>query len=87
MKIDYVWEPSIRVMLKSDDGREYEGLPWGMWMCEELTEAQQMSIAKTGYMKARQCRAFWQYLGRTDKVPKRLTVLFSREDVMRIFKD
>jgi hypothetical protein len=84
-KVYYRWVPNIRTMLVADDGREFEML-WVEWF-DTLPKAQQEVIWKTSILKRRQCRQLWQYFGRTDKVPKRLSIMVNSDDMERVFPE
>ena len=77
-RIEYEWRPMIRVILKAPDGTEYEFPTSGKWIALNMKEM-------SDFLDKAQCKALWQWLGRSDKPPKKLTILLNSEDVMRCF--
>jgi hypothetical protein len=65
-KVKYSFEPSLRNKCVADDGREFPNLLTTLlW-----TEWPGKLPFKTDRFNRRQCRSIWQWLGRTDPVPK-----------------
>jgi hypothetical protein len=81
-KIDYEWVPNLRTMAIAEDGREFPNLFNAAmdWMEEKAP-----GVLLNGELNRRQCRELWQWLGRTDKVPKRLQIFINSEDLKRIY--
>ena len=81
------WVPNLRTKLVADDGREFENIPaWIEWFDETESKGDRLQIFRTkGYLNRRQCRSLWQWLGRTDRVPKRLDIYFKMEDLDRLY--
>ena len=81
--------PNLRVSIVTDNGRRIEG-PWiGPTMVEW---ADQMGIdllspesLKREWLTKKQTRSFWEYVGRTDRVPRHIKFEFYAEDVKRIW--
>lgn len=58
-------------------------IPPEFW--QTLSDAEYASIGERGTLNRRLCRRLWAMLGRTDKSPHQLMIMFDREDVMREF--
>jgi len=85
-KVVYEFEPTIRVLMVTDDKTEYE-FPgaFGLWAEDELNSSERLRLFKRGWLNTKQCRQFWQWLGRTDKPPRRLWVYLHRKDLDGVF--
>ncbi len=81
-EIEYFVEWNLRTKAVADDGREFLGLLNGI--VEWLDEQQSWDPTKRNYLTRRECRDLWAWLGRTDKVPKRLTFYIWGPDVEKI---
>ena len=66
-KVDVIWELPTKAV--ADDGREFDNLINGQM---DFFEAQRWHLRNK--LNRRQCRELWQWLGRTDKVPKHLAI-------------
>ena len=82
-RIEYEWIPNLRTMLVADDGREFENL---FNVALELFDEKKWSL-DIDSLNRRQCRELWEWLGRTDKVPKRLKIFVNTEDLDRLFPE
>ena len=83
-KVDFV--PNIRVRIVTDDDRSIEG-PWiGPMLADWMNTLPQglFSRLQDGWLSEEDTADFWQYLGRTDKVPHRINFALSREDLDRV---
>jgi hypothetical protein len=80
------WEvrsvPALRTVMIADDGREFSdmGQAFVEWMDATLSKDEELKVYQTGDVTAKQCKRFWQWLGRTDKVPRELKLYYNRED-------
>jgi hypothetical protein len=59
-------------------------IPPAFWRALPLTDFRKFCDAG-GVLNRKQCRLLWVMLGRTDKPPRSMTILFNREEVMRAF--
>ena len=76
----YEWMPEIRIKLVARDKREFDFPQVGRWLAENADFSKNT-------LSGKQCKALWQWLGRTDKPPAKLWVMVNREDVMRVFPE
>jgi hypothetical protein len=85
MPIEYEWVPNLQTLAVADDGREFLNLINGAleWL-EEQPWWNKVGL-QTEILNRRQCRELWQWLGRTDKVPKSLRIFVNRKDMERIW--
>jgi hypothetical protein len=81
----FPWTPKIRTRLIASDRRQWLDLPFGDWLAEDCNEADRHQIMTSDCLTKQQCRAFWDYMGRTDKPPKRLWIYLWRADVDELF--
>jgi hypothetical protein len=76
-KVEYPYEPNLRNKCVADDGREFSNLlttlKWSKWPGK--------FPFKTSRFNRQQCRSIWQWLGRTDPVPKFLDCYVCGEDM------
>ena len=84
-KIEFTWEPNLRTLAVAEDGREFLNLiNAAMEWLEEQPWWKGIMI-KRDTLNRRECRALWEYMGRTDKVPKQLKIFINSEDLKRIY--
>lgn len=68
------FEPKLRCKFIADDGREFTDLvAFGEWL-QTMPKEVIRPIFESSTLDAELCRNFWQYIGRTDTVPRQLTV-------------
>jgi hypothetical protein len=81
LQVDVV--PHIRIALVADDGRQFE-LPLALpeWW-NTLDDAEVSRIMRRSWLNRNQCSRFWKWLGRNDKVPKRLSIFLNSDDLER----
>ena len=85
--IDYSFVPKLRSKFVADDGREFELQAFWSDVFHQLSEREQDNIFKTSRLDRSQCRMLWQWLGRTDPVPKSLKIFVRGEDADRIDRE
>jgi hypothetical protein len=83
-RIEYTWTPHLRTMAIAEDGRRFPDIINAAmeWLDEQPWWS---GVFLQGTLNRRQCRLLWDYLGRTDKVPKRLALFVNREDLERLY--
>jgi hypothetical protein len=80
-RTEYEWVPSLQTLAVADDGRKFLNLINAA--LEWLDEQPWWSFQ--GTLNRQQCRELWQWLGRTDKVPKSLRIFINRQDLERLY--
>jgi hypothetical protein len=80
----YVLEPKIHVLLVADDGREFRDPPlFAVWL--GTIKGKAGKLLENSRMDERQCRDYWDYLGRIDPCPKWLDVFLNRSEIEAAF--
>ena len=93
VKVEAVAVPNLRMKWQADDGRvwadDIEDKPscaaFREWVLTRSKKEQSRIMDNSG-LDARQCYRLWRYLGRTDRVPRSLTVFIWQDDVLRLIE-
>ena len=64
--------PKLLVKGVAPNGREYDLIGWGNWTAEEKIDVS--SLFERSKMNRREVRSFWEWAGRTDSMPKTLSI-------------
>lgn len=74
----------LSVLLVADDGREFRLAEFNDWFTGLSKRAQEFIITE-GYINDAGCEVFWEWLGRSDDPPRRVTVFIDRNELEQKF--
>jgi hypothetical protein len=87
VKVEFV--PTLRMRWVEPNGRDFgDNLAFRDWYLSR-SHREQLRIMKrpNGTLTARECFRLWRYLGRTDPVPKALTIYLNKPDLLKMLDD
>jgi hypothetical protein len=85
--LKYQFVPNIHTRFIADDKREFQfDMIFGLWL-DTLSSTERDAVFESSCLNRKGCRAFWTWLGRKDRVPKKLWIYVLSEDIDRMIAE